>query len=158
MRGQSRVAMTSNHENPGEGRQAEAAAGDVVEILYDRECPVCDVYCNIADVRADAGTVSRLDARADSELLREVTARSLDIDEGMVVRYRGTLHYGADAIHVLALLSPRKSLFDKFTYAVFRSKRRARVVYPVMKAGRNLLLKILGRTRINNLGGKRLKF
>jgi predicted DCC family thiol-disulfide oxidoreductase YuxK len=131
---------------------------DLVEILYDRECPVCDAYCTIADVRAEAGKIRLLDARKDSELLREVTARSLNIDEGMVVRYRGELHYGADAIHVLALLSPRKTLFDRLSWLVFRSKSRARVVYPVMKAGRNLLLKILGRTRINNLGTGRSRF
>lgn len=135
-----------------------SAQDDVVEVLYDRECPVCDAYCTIADVRSDAGKIRLLDARKDSELLREVTARSLDVDEGMVVRYRGELHYGADAIHVLALLSPRKTLFDKVTWVVFRSKRRARVVYPVMKAGRNLLLKLLGRSRINNLGGRRTRF
>jgi predicted DCC family thiol-disulfide oxidoreductase YuxK len=131
---------------------------DTVEILYDRECPVCDAYCTIADVRAEAGKITLIDARKDSELLREVTARSLDIDEGMVVRYRGEIHYGADAIHVLALLSPRKTLFDRLTWLVFRSKRRARIVYPVMKAGRNLLLKVLRRTRIGNLGGGRARF
>jgi hypothetical protein len=59
---------------------------------------------------------------------------------------------------VLALLSPRKTLFDRVTWLVFRSKRRARVIYPVMKAGRNLLLKLLRRTRIDNLGGGRSRF
>lgn len=131
---------------------------DTVEILYDRECPVCDAYCNIADVRPDAGRIRLLDARKHSELLREVTARSWDIDEGMVVRYRGELHYGSDAIHVLALLSPRKTLFDKLSWLVFGSRGRARIVYPLMKAGRNLLLKALGRTRINNLGAGRTRF
>jgi predicted DCC family thiol-disulfide oxidoreductase YuxK len=135
-----------------------APGEDVVEILYDRECPVCDAYCTLADVRPAAGRIKLLDARKDSELLREVTARSLDIDEGMVVRYRGELHYGADAIHVLALLSPRKTLFDKLSWLVFRSRKRARIVYPAMKVGRNLILKLLRRTRINNLGRGRTRF
>ena len=143
----------------GTGATPEAqAAQDLVEILYDRECPVCDAYCSLADVRPDAGRISLLDARQDGELLRQVTARSLDIDEGMVVKYRGQIHYGADAIHILATLSPRKNLFDRASYLLFRSRRRARLVYPVMKAGRNLLLKLLGRTRINNLGGTRKRF
>jgi hypothetical protein len=115
-------------------------------------------FFTLADVRADQGKIRLRDARKDSDLLREITACSLDIDEGMVVRYRGEIHYGSDASHVLALLSLRKTLFDKLTWLVFRSKRRARVVYPVMKAGRNLLLKTLDRTRINNLGGGRARF
>ena len=140
------------------GAKPQAQAGDLVEILYDRECPVCDAYCSLADVRPEAGRISLLDARQDGELLRQVTARSLDIDEGMVVKYRGELYYGADAIHILATLSPRNSLFDRASHLLFRSRRRARIVYPVMKAGRNLLLKLLGRTRINNLGSGRKKF
>jgi predicted DCC family thiol-disulfide oxidoreductase YuxK len=135
-----------------------APGEDVVEILYDRECPVCEAYCTLAEVRPAAGRIRLLDARQDSELLREVTARSLDIDEGMVVRYRGELYYGADAIHVLAQLSPRQTLFDRLTWLVFGSRRRARLLYPVMKAGRNLALKTLGRKRINNLNGRRTKF
>ena len=152
------MAPADTTARPASGTGAAPAAGDVVEILYDRECPVCDAYCNLADVRPEAGRVSLLDARQDGELLRQVTARSLDIDEGMVVKYRGEIHYGADAIHILAMLSPRKTLFDRASYLLFRSRRRARIFYPLLKAGRNLLLKLLGRTRINNLGGKRKRF
>ena len=34
----------------------------------------------------------------------EITAAGLDIDQGMVLKVGGTLHYGADAIHALSLL------------------------------------------------------
>jgi predicted DCC family thiol-disulfide oxidoreductase YuxK len=131
---------------------------DVVEILYDSECPVCNAYCSTAEVRADAGRIRLLDARKDGELLREVTARSLDMDEGMVVRYRGELYHGGDAVHLLASLNPRKTLLDRLWWWVFRSRKRARLFYPLLKAGRTLLLKLLRKSRINNLGGTRSRF
>ncbi|MGH8665763.1 MAG: hypothetical protein ACREUX_15990 [Burkholderiales bacterium] len=34
-------------------------------------------------------------------LMDEITAAGLDIDQGMVLKLRGQMYYGADAIHVL---------------------------------------------------------
>ena len=76
----------------------------------------------------------------------------LDIDAGMVLKVDDTIYYGSDAIHALALRSSRKGFVNRMAYWVFRSKWVARVFYPFLAGCRNLLLKGLGRTRINNLG------
>jgi hypothetical protein len=83
--------------------------------------------------------------------MNEITARGLDIDEGMVLKAGDALYYGADAIHALSLLSSRRGIFNRVTYRVFGSKSLSRLLYPVLRALRNLLLKLLGRTRVNNL-------
>jgi predicted DCC family thiol-disulfide oxidoreductase YuxK len=123
-----------------------------VLLVYDRECPVCDAYCRLARVRESAGTLRLVNARDESAVMREITARGLDIDEGMVLKVGDTLYYGADAIHALSLLSSRSGIFNRMTYLVFGSRTLSRLLYPVLRALRNLLLKLLGRTRINNLG------
>lgn len=120
-------------------------------VVYDKECPVCDYYCRRIDVAEDRGHMQLVDARENSDVMNEVTALGLDIDEGMVVKDGDTLYYGAEAIHELALLSSKKGFINRCAAAAFRSRRMARVLYPVLKACRNLLLKLLGRTRINNL-------
>ena len=122
-----------------------------IELVYDRQCPVCEYYCQRIDVDPAYGTLRRIDAREDSEIMNEITALGLDIDEGMVVRVGDSVHYGSDAINVLASRSSRRGLFNRFASATFRSRRVARLLYPVMKSLRNLLLKLLGRSRINNL-------
>jgi hypothetical protein len=53
---------------------------------------------------------------------------------------------------MLSLLGTRSGVFNRLTYMLFRSQGVSAVVYPVLRAGRNLLLKILRKTRINNLG------
>ena len=76
-----------------------------IELVYDKQCPICDFYCQRIDVQESAGKLVRIDARDDSDIMRDITALGLDIDEGMVVRVGNEIHYGADAIHKLALLS-----------------------------------------------------
>lgn len=127
---------------------ADTQSSDV-EVVYDKECPVCDFYCNAVGVTD--GELVRVDAREPGEAMDEITARGLDIDEGMVVRVDGEIFYGPDAIHELALRSNNKGILNRFASFVFRSRRMSRFFYPILKAMRNLLLKLLRKTRINNL-------
>ena len=128
-----------------------ASKGDI-QLVYDRQCPACDFYCQRIDIDANAGNLVRVDARDASDVLDEVTSLGLDIDEGMVLKVGDELFYGADAINALALLSSRTGIFNRLMYWAFRSRGLSRFLYPVLKACRNLLLKLLGKTRINNLG------
>ena len=120
-----------------------------VEVVYDKECPVCDLYCHAVDVAE--GELRRVDAREPGEVMDEITALGLDIDEGMVVRVDGRIYYGADAIHELAKRSNNKGILNRLASLVFRSHALSRFLYPILKGMRNLLLRILGKTRINNL-------
>ena len=122
-----------------------------IELVYDKQCPACDLYCRHVDVRESEGRLVRVDARDPGDVMSEVTALGLDIDEGMVLKVDDRLYYGADAINQLALLSSRKGLFNRLASFAFRSPSAARILYPPLRAMRNLLLKMLGRTRINNL-------
>ncbi len=127
---------------------------DSAEILlvYDRECPVCDAYCRMVRIRESVGALRLVNARDASRIMDEITAKGLDIDEGMVLKFGKTLYYGADAIHVLSLMSSRSGLFNRLTYWIFRSKSLSTILYPLFRFFRNLLLKLLRKSRINNLG------
>ncbi|MGH8676819.1 MAG: DCC1-like thiol-disulfide oxidoreductase family protein [Burkholderiales bacterium] len=122
-----------------------------IALVYDRECPVCDAYCRMARIRESIGVLRLINARDASPIMGEISAHGLDIDQGMVLKVDDVLYYGADAIHALALLSSRSGVFNRFTYWVFRSKPLARVIYPVLRWLRNVLLKLLRKTKINNL-------
>ena len=80
-----------------------------------------------------------------------ITKQGLDIDQGMVLKIDEQLYYGSDAIHALALISSQSGIFNRFNYWIFRSKRISRLLYPVLRFFRNLLLKLLNKTKINNL-------
>ena len=120
-------------------------------VVYDKECPVCDAYCHAARVRESPGALRLVNAREKTALMDEITGRGLDIDQGMVVKIGGTLHYGADAIHVLAMTSNASGMVGSINRWIFASQRRSKILYPVFRSARNLLLKILRKTKINNL-------
>lgn len=122
-----------------------------IRIVYDKECPACHAYCRLAKANAGPEEVVLIDARDKSDLMEEITNRGLDIDEGMVVAVGGELHYGADAIHILARVQQEKTLFNHANRLLFKKARIARLLYPLLRAVRNFLLKLLGVKRINNL-------
>ena len=120
-------------------------------LIYDKECPACHFYCQIVRIRQSVGELVLIDARDNPEVLKEVTAQGLDIDQGMVLKMDGQLYYGSDAIHLLALLSGRSGVFNRLNYWLFSSKKMAGILYPILRSCRNVLLKFLGKTKINNL-------
>ena len=123
-----------------------------VLVVYDKQCPACDYYCNMVRIRESVGRLVLVDARDGGPVMDEITAAGLDIDQGMVVKVGRQLYYGSDAINALALMGTNRGFFNRLAYWSFRSRRLSKFLYPMLRACRNALLKILGKTRINNLG------
>jgi predicted DCC family thiol-disulfide oxidoreductase YuxK len=153
-----RMNTTSAHRAGSGARFREQSpsdgTGDIL-VVYDRQCPACDTYCRFVRVSPSAGSLRLVDARQATGVMKEITDAGLDIDQGMVVKMGGQLYYGSDAIHTLALLSTRSGLFNRLNHYVFRSQTLSRILYPALRACRNLLLKALRKTKINNLGIER---
>jgi predicted DCC family thiol-disulfide oxidoreductase YuxK len=141
-------------DRPGRGDTGDrlhAGKADEILLVYDRECPACDTYCRLVEVQPSAGRLTLVDARDRTPVMEEITKAGLDIDQGMVVKMDGKIYYGSDAIHALALISSRLGFFNTLSHYAFRSRKAAHMLYPPLRACRNLLLKVLGRTKINNL-------
>ena len=85
-------------------------------------------------------------------VMREIDACGLNLDEGMVIKFQDTCYHGADALHVMALLGTRHGWFNRMNAWLFRSKRISTLVYPFMRAARNLALRFKGVSKIGNLG------
>jgi len=120
-------------------------------LVYDKECPLCNTFCKMVRIRESVGELQLVDARDDTPIMQEITAAGLDIDDGMVLKMGEQLYYGSDAIHALALISSRSGIFNRLSYWVFKSKRVSSVLYPMLVFCRLMLLKLLRKTRINNL-------
>ena len=124
-------------------------------LVYDGDCPLCSAWCKRARVRDAVGELHLIDARQPSALMDEITALGLDIDQGMVLKFKDVIYYGPDAIRMMSLLSTPAGWFNRLNAIFFGGKRRAGFWYPVGKAFRNLTLKVLGIKYIDNLGAGR---
>lgn len=117
-------------------------------VIYDGECPFCSNYVKFQRLRETLGDVSLLDAREFPNLVRKFEAAGTPLDDGMVLIMGGKVYYGADCVNRLALLSSRRGWFNKLNAFIFRSPTVSNVLYPVMKFGRTIVLRLLGRKKL----------
>ena len=123
----------------------DRAGADLV-IVYDGECPFCSRYVALQRLRDSVGKVSMVDARDHLPDVAAAKAAGIDINAGMLAIWRGQIHEGADAVRLLAELSHRRSIW----VSIFTSKRWADRLYPVLRLGRSMALKALGRRRLGS--------
>ena len=140
-------AMCGNERITGLTRGSE----DDVWVVYDGECPFCSRYVLLYQLRERGQRVHLIDARSSHPIVGEIRARNLDLNEGMVVRWRGQYHYGAEAMHLLATLAGDGSFFNRINRLLFSRARLARALYPAFVRGRKLTLRLLGRKLIGEV-------
>lgn len=130
------------------GTSLISETSDAIRIIYDGECPFCSAYVRLLRLREAAGPVDLVDARAHPDLARDFLHNGIDLNQTMVVRCGGQTYAGAEAVEMLSLLSSGSGLMNRLFAGVLRDRRRAGLLYPVLRAGRNLTLRMLGRPRL----------
>lgn len=133
-------------------RQAQRppkTAASRTAIVYDGGCPFCSAYVRLVRLREAVGPVELVDARQGGPLVDEIVAAGLDLDNGMVLKLEGKFYHGDECLNRLALLSTNSGAFNRLTAQLFRRPAVARIAYPVLRAGRNLALKLMGREKLD---------
>ena len=120
-----------------------------IRVIYDGDCPVCTQYVQYMRLKESVGTVSLLNAREHPEVVEQLLVAGFNLDDGFVGEYAGKTYYGPDCLHLLALLSTNSGCFNRINALIFRNPTATRLLYPILRLGRNTLLRILGRTKIN---------
>ena len=118
-------------------------------LLYDGECPFCSRYVRWVRLRDAVGKIRLIDARDKSPERKFVLAAGMDLNEGMVLSLNGSFYHGDECLQRLALLSTPVGGFNRVNAWLFRSSKISRAAYPILRAGRNLMLWILGRKPID---------
>lgn len=119
-----------------------------MQLVYDGECPFCSRYVRMVRLRETVGTVDLIDARQDHPAVTRLKDIGFDLNEGMALIDGEQIYFANDCITRLALLSTPSGLFNRINAAIFRSPILSRTLYPVMRFGRNLTLRLLSRDRL----------
>lgn len=119
-------------------------------IVYDGECPFCSQYVKLVKLREAIGPVSLINARDDHPAVRYLQAHGVDLNQEMALIMNGEHFTGPECMHRLALMSTDAGFFNALAARIFSNRRTAKALYPALRAGRNLTLRMLGRRPIED--------
>ena len=115
-------------------------------IYYDGDCPFCRNYVHFLNMRNNyKGEVSLFNAREFPEKVEYFNAKGFPLNDGMIVEMNEEYYYGSDAVWLMSLLSSQNSLMHFINRNVFKSRNISRLIYPFLKFGRMITLKLLGK-------------
>ena len=114
-------------------------------IIYDGECPFCSHYVKHIHLKNTVGHIRIIDARTNPPELELLKEKNLNINQGMAIFLNSQLYFGADCINRLALLSSPIGSFNKLNYYAFKIPRVSRILYPILRVGRNVVIHLLGK-------------
>jgi len=149
--GAAEVHAAEKHGAQEHGAQEHAVADAIrrefgsAVILYDGECPVCGEYLSLLKIRELVDEVRLVNARDRPDLVESLRAAGYEINDGIVLAHDGGIVYGASALSVIAQLGESRRTLNRASAALFRIPVIGAVLYSVLKAGRKLLLRLLGR-------------
>lgn len=114
---------------------------------------MCKFAAQAYRIKSAVGEIILLNAREEQThpILVEATNLKINLDEAMAIKYAGKFYCGADAMNIMALLSSRQNWFNQLNANLLRHKWLAQICYPLLRAGRNMLLFIRGKAPIGNL-------
>lgn len=131
-----------------EARIVPAVSDEGITIVYDGECPFCASYVRLVRLRKAVGTVKLVDAREHTPEAMGLWNQGYDLDQGMALIRAGKVFYGAECLTQLALMSTRSGLFNRLQARLLSHPTVAKSAYPLLKAGRDIALWVLGRGRL----------
>jgi predicted DCC family thiol-disulfide oxidoreductase YuxK len=118
---------------------------DKMVVVYDGECPFCRNYVKLMSLRKAVGDVELVDARTQAPPVRRLVGLGYDLNEGMAAVYGGKVYYGKDAVVLISSLEGDRDWMGRVIAMSLRNPTRAAFLYPLMKLGRRIALRMLGK-------------
>ena len=117
------------------------------DIYYDGDCPVCSRYVLMSRLKKEFD-VRLLNLREHPEKVQEFSDAGYNVDDGMMVELEGQRYFGADAMYIMNVYGDGKGPLAWLMKGYFKHQKLAWVTYPLLRFGRNSLLRMLGRKKI----------
>ncbi len=119
-----------------------------IVVVYDGDCPLCNSYVTMTRLENVAGRPTLVNARERPDLVKALAESGVNLDEGMAVYFQGSVYVGSEAVNLLALLTTPIDFVNRVAAMVLGRPGLARVLYPLLRAGRNLLLMLKNRPQL----------
>ena len=109
--------------------------------IYDGECPFCNHFAELLELKSKVNNISILDARKNPKFVKELLSKGFDIDKGAVLLHEDKIFHGHQAINTICnqISNPSSNLLRILTMT-FKSSRRTKFIFPFLVTARRLAL------------------
>ena len=116
-----------------------------VVFIYDGECPFCNKFAELLELKSGLPNISILNARENLSDLGLLQKKGYDIDKGAILLKDNEILHGAKAINWLCskIENPSDNLL-KILALTFSSNNRTDFIFPFLLISRRLLLLLKG--------------
>ena len=114
--------------------------------IYDGECPFCNHFAQLLELKSSLTEFEILDGRKNLDLLSQLYKQGYDLNKGAILISNENIMHGADAINWICskIKDPSDSLLE-IIRIIFTSNKRTNFLFPLLLWGRRLLLTLKGK-------------
>ena len=114
--------------------------------IYDGECPFCNHFAQLLELKSNLQEVEILDGRKNLPLLSQLYNQGYDLNNGAILINNENIMHGAEAINWICsqIKEPSDSLLEVLRI-IFTSNKRTNFLFPFLLWGRRLSLTLKGK-------------
>ncbi len=109
--------------------------------IYDGECPFCNHFAELLELKSKINKISILDGRKNPKIIKSLLEKGYDIDRGAILLKDDDIFHGAEAINKICnqINNPSGKLL-KLLSNIFKSNKRTNLLFPFLVRARRLAL------------------
>ena len=109
--------------------------------IYDGQCPFCDHFAQLLELKSKIKNISILDGRKNPELIKDLLKKGYDLDRGAILLKDKEILHGASAINTICkLINQPSSKLLTILSTTFKSSKRTKFIFPLLVTARRLAL------------------
>ncbi len=114
--------------------------------IYDGECPFCNHFAQLIELKSCLPEFQILDGRKNLALLTQLYNQGYDLNKGAILINNENIMHGADAINWICseIKEPSDSLLEVLRI-IFTSNKMTKFLFPFLLWGRRLSLTLKGK-------------
>ena len=114
--------------------------------IYDGECPFCNHFAQLLELKSSLAELEILDGRKDLALLSKLYKQGYDLNNGAILISNENIMHGVNAINWICteIDEPSDSLLEVIRI-IFSSNKRTSFLFPLLLWGRRLSLTLKGK-------------
>ena len=109
--------------------------------IYDGQCPFCNHFAELLEIKSKIKNISILDARKNQIITNSLLNKGYDIDKGAILLMGDDIFHGAEAINIICnqINNPSGRLL-KLLSNIFKSNKRTKILFPFLVRARRFAL------------------